>query len=176
MNGKEIILQRLRGNNLIKSLRFIEKEKKEIFDLNSEKYSFYKFGEIFKLTKIKKSDFIADNIEKEIKPEWITERNFKDIISELDEKAKIKLIDEAIDKIDKKTERVYNNFNYFNDKQKEFFREKGQNILFNVEYLVTGKLDDGTEIRFPFALREYKEIKINKVKKIKFKEISKSNH
>jgi hypothetical protein len=44
-NGKDICLQRLRGNSVSKSLRFVENEVRyRLFDFNAKKYDFYREG------------------------------------------------------------------------------------------------------------------------------------
>lgn len=74
---------------------------------------------------------------------------------------------EAIDKVitvnDEKRAKIRNKFIYFEEKRIENIQDKNQHTIYQIDYLISGKTKDGTEVRFPFALKEVREIKINKV-------------
>lgn len=167
-NGKEIIIQRLRDVKRIKNLKFLESEKsKKIFDLNARKYKPYKLdNNTLFFRKEMKGEVLKNILNKNIKPEWMADYVYKEILNSKNDLLTNELIDSAVNNYDKKTEEFYEKFLLLNYNQKNFQKEKGQNILFNVEYLVYGKLDNGDLIRFPFALREITELKIDSKNRI----------
>lgn len=163
MNGKDIILQRLRNNKNIKKYRFLGNElQKQVIDLLSSKYEFYKIDELnFKFPTIKFNK-ARNDIENRIKPVWLSQSLFNHLIKIKSNKFKFeKELKTLLKKYDDRTEKYFGNFVYFYEKNYSFFQTKGQNCLYLVKYLISGKLEDGTEFRAPFAFNEIEDLKIN---------------
>ncbi len=156
INGKDIILQRLEGNAIEKRLKLIDSEvKSRIIDLNSKKILEYKNGKSFEFVQQKKDDLktiIIDDLEK---PNWISETSFSKI-KKAEGLNQEKLIEREIELYDKRTNDFYLSFLNMANKNKNFVNDKAENALFVVDYLIYGKLLNGTEVRFPFSLTKAK--------------------
>lgn len=168
IDGKDIVLQRIKNSTVTKTLKFIEEENRyKNFDLKSSRYKFYlkKDNEnVFVFSQIKKSDFEKE-INNNIKPKILSEKKYKEIKKNENNFLKYKeLIDSAVNNYDEKTNRYYNKLVHFENKILKYKKDFRRNILYKVDYLITGKLENGEILRFPFYLEEA-ELKINPTKK-----------
>ncbi|NOQ50444.1 MAG: hypothetical protein GQ557_02100, partial [Mycoplasmataceae bacterium] len=164
INGKQVVLQRLQNNAVEKKLRFIERETSQLIDLNAKKLKELRVkNNHFKIEQIKKTTLLKD-IKNEINPKWMSTTKYNQLIND---KFSPDEFNEAIDKVitvnDEKRAKIRNKFIYFEEKRIENIQDKNQHTIYQIDYLISGKTKDGTEVRFPFALKEVREIKINKV-------------
>lgn len=162
MNGKDIILQRLRNNKNIKKYRFLGNElQNKVFDLLSSKYLTYRINELnFVFPTIKFNKTRAD-IEKKIKPDWMSQSSFNHLIKIKPDLKFKKELESTISKYDKRTWKYFSNFIHFCDENEVSLLKKGQNCLYLVKNLISGKLVDGTEFRAPFAFNEVEKLEID---------------
>ncbi len=159
LDGKEIILQRLRGKTpKLSKYRKLDHETTDVFDFCSKKYDAYRKNfDDNKLTFhiIKKSGVSKYLMRNEDKEKY---ENLLKIPKDLKIRGKLSkdAIDEYVNKYDEKTNRFYDKLCYFKELQNDSLKDKNINPLFMVNYIIGGKLSNGEIFYAPFAFQEVK--------------------
>lgn len=160
LDGKEIILQRLRNIKKLSKYRKLDHETCHVFDFCAKKYDVYRKNfDDNKLTFhiIKKSDLNKNNMQNDDREKY---ENLLKIPKNLKSKwwSSKETIDRYVNRYDEKTNRFYDKLCDFKELQNDSLKEKNINPFFMVNYMIGGKLDNGEIFYSPFA---FQEVKIN---------------